>query len=47
VGFAETLGMLGDQKPEVAANLEPLRYLLVDATGDGSEAQFSGFLGIG
>ena len=47
VGFAETLGMLADQKPEVAANLEPLRYLLVDATGDGSEAQFSGFLGIG
>jgi uncharacterized protein DUF3352 len=46
VGFADTLGMLDGEKPELAANLKPLRYLLVDATGDGAEAQFSGFLGI-
>ena len=38
--------MLDGEKPELAANLKPLRYLLVDATGDGAETRFSGFLGI-
>jgi hypothetical protein len=46
VGLLDTLGVLADEEPEVAANLEPLRYLVVHASGDGDETRFSGFLAI-
>jgi hypothetical protein len=46
VSLLDTLGVLDDKGPEVAANLEPLNYLLVHASGDGDETTFSGFLAI-
>jgi hypothetical protein len=48
-GIAELkeLGALDHADPETVANLGPLQYLVLDATGDGEEAHFGGFLGIG
>jgi hypothetical protein len=46
VSLLDTLGVLADEGPEVAANLEPLRYLLVHASGDGGTTRFAGYLAI-
>jgi hypothetical protein len=47
IGLLQSLDALDDADPETVANLQPLRYLVLGASGSGDEARFAGFLGIG
>jgi hypothetical protein len=47
VALLQGLDALDDADSESIANLQPLQYLVLGATGSGDEARFAGFLGIG
>ena len=47
IALLEGLDALDDADSESIANLQPLQYLVLGATGSGDEARFAGFLGIG
>jgi hypothetical protein len=46
IGLLQSLDALDGADPETVANLQPLRYLVLGASGSGDEARFAGFLGI-
>jgi hypothetical protein len=47
IALLETLDPLDGTGPEKLADLQPLQYLLLHASGSGDEARFGGFLHIG
>jgi hypothetical protein len=47
IALLEGLDALDDADSESIANLQPLQYLVLGASGSGDEARFAGFLGIG
>jgi hypothetical protein len=47
VALLQGLDALDDADSESIANLQPLQYLVLGASGSGEEARFAGFLGIG